>query len=167
MYEMAGRLSGRVVFVHAAVLTVGVRARLGLASRFDLSRSNPVDLPPVGLAHPATTFVIPHFGAGFFREALMLADLARNVYLDTSSTNSWTKYLLPRPSLSEVFGRTLDVVEPERLLFGSDSSFFPGGWNRGVFETQCKAVRSRGLHTHEAEDILGDNLTPLMSGQSG
>ena len=40
---------------------------------------------------------LPHFGAGYFREALMLADLCPNVYLDTSSSNSWMRYEGPRP----------------------------------------------------------------------
>jgi hypothetical protein len=41
---------------------------------------------------PQVNFVIPHFGAGYFREALMLCDLCPNVYLDTSSSNSWVRY---------------------------------------------------------------------------
>ena len=36
--------------------------------------------------------IIPHFGAGLFREALMVADLCPNVLLDTSSSNGWIKY---------------------------------------------------------------------------
>ena len=85
LYEMASEAPGRIVFVHMGVLTVGVRARLGLESRFDMKYSNPLDLHRVALEHPTTNFVVPHFGAGYFREALMLASLAPNVYIDTSS----------------------------------------------------------------------------------
>ena len=51
---------------------------------------------------------MPHFGAGFFREALMLADLCPNVYLDTSSSNSWMRY--EGLDLKTVFRRALDVA---------------------------------------------------------
>jgi predicted TIM-barrel fold metal-dependent hydrolase len=101
---------------------------VGLASRFDLRFSNPLDLHALALDFPAVPFVIPHFGAGMFREALMVADLCPNVYLDTSSSNNWTRYQTPEPSLREVFRRALDVAGAKRLLFGTDSSFFPRGW---------------------------------------
>ena len=164
LYEMASEAPGRIVFVHMGVLTVGVRARLGLESRFDMKYSNPLDLHRVALEHPTTNFVVPHFGAGYFREALMLASLAPNVYIDTSSSNGWTKYLMPQPTLADVFARALDTVGPRRLLFGSDSSFFPRGWQRPVFEAQCEALESIGLPPTQAKDILGGNLGRLLSG---
>lgn len=163
LFELAAQAPKRVVFVHMGALTVGVRAKLGLPSRFDMRFSNPIDLHRVALDHPGANFVIPHFGAGYFREALMLADLAPNVYFDTSSSNSWTRYLTPRPSLVQVFERALEVVGPERLLFGSDSSFFPRGWNRAVFLAQCKALESLGLAAPQAQAIFGGNLNRLLS----
>lgn len=163
LFELAAQAPKRVVFVHMGALTVGVRAKLGLPSRFDMRFSNPIDLHRVALDHPGANLVIPHFGAGYFREALMLADLAPNVYFDTSSSNSWTRYLTPRPSLVQVFERALEVVGPERLLFGSDSSFFPRGWNRAVFLAQCKALESLGLAAQQAQAIFGGNLNRLLS----
>ena len=50
--------------------------------------------------------MVPHFGAGYFREALMLADLCPNVYLDTSSSNSWVRY--EGLDLKTVFQRALE-----------------------------------------------------------
>jgi predicted TIM-barrel fold metal-dependent hydrolase len=66
-----------VVFVHCGVLSVGIRKKLGLASPFDLRFSNPVDLHALALRYPQVRFIIPHFGAGYFREALMVASLCR------------------------------------------------------------------------------------------
>ena len=77
------------VFVHCGALSVGVRNKLGLASQFDMRFSNPLDIHPVALHFPQIRFIVPHFGAGLFREALMLADLCPNVWLDTSSSNRW------------------------------------------------------------------------------
>ena len=122
---------GTLVFVHCGVLTVGVRHKLGLSSPFDLRYSNPIDLHGVALRYPRVNFVVPHFGAGYFREALMLADLCPNVYLDTSSSNSWMRY--QGLDLKTVFRRAIEVAGPSRLLFGSDSSFFPRGWNHEIF----------------------------------
>ena len=162
IYRLAAARPKAVVFVHMGVLTVGVRRKLGLASNFDMTKSNPIDLHPVALANPDVNFVIPHFGAGFLREALMLCDLCPNVYLDTSSSNSWTKYLTPRPSLTDVFRQALDIVGSERLLFGSDSSFFPRGWNSDVFHTQVAALAEAGATVEDASLILGGNLKRLL-----
>jgi predicted TIM-barrel fold metal-dependent hydrolase len=66
----------RAMFVHCGVLSVGVRKKLGLPSPFDMRFSNPVDLHAVALRYPEVPIIVPHFGAGYFREALMLADSA-------------------------------------------------------------------------------------------
>jgi len=163
VYQAAVERPGRLVFVHCGVLSLGVRKKLGLPSKFDMSRSNPLDLHRVALEYPQVNFVVPHFGAGFFREALMLADLCPNVYLDTSSSNSWTKYLTPPPSLEDVFRQTLSVLGPDRLLFGSDSSFFPRGWNRAVFDAQAETLLEFGIASEDASKIFGGNLARLLN----
>src|SRR5580704_18153493 len=142
------------------VLSVGVRKKLGLPSPFDMRYSNPLDLHAVALRHPGVRFIVPHFGAGYFREALMLADLCPNVYLDTSSSNSWMRF--EGLDLAAVFRRALSVVGPRRLLFGSDSSFFPRGWNRDVFEVQTRALHQLGIGSADAQQILGGNLRRIL-----
>jgi hypothetical protein len=151
-----------VVFVHMGVLTVGVRKKLGLVSKFDMSFSNPIELHRVALEFPGVNFVIPHFGAGYFREVLMLGDLAPNVYLDTSSTNSWMKYHTPALSLREVFGKAIEIFGPRRLLFGTDSSFFPRGWNRPILDQQMTVLTELGLSPADTAAILGGNQMRLM-----
>src|ERR1019366_2177911 len=126
--------AAKLVYVHCGVLSVGVRKKLGLPSHFDMRFSNPIDLHPVALQFPKLNFIVPHFGAGYLREALMLCDMCPNVHLDTSSSNSWTRY--EGLDLKTVFRRALDVVGPKRLLFGTDSSFFPRGWQAPVFASQ-------------------------------
>ena len=152
---------GCAVFVHCGVLTVGVRKKLGLPSPFDMRFSNPLDLHPIAIRYPRMSFIIPHFGAGYLREALMLADLCPNVYLDTSSSNSWMRY--EGLDLKTVFRRVVDAVGAGRLLFGTDSSFFPRGWNYEVFETQTKALLDLGISSSDARLILGENLERMFS----
>lgn len=152
---------GQAVFVHCGVLTVGVRRKLGLPSPFDMRYSNPLELHAIALHYPRTPFVLPHFGAGYFREALMLADLCPNVYLDTSSSNSWMRY--EGLDLKTVFQRALAVAGPNRLLFGTDSSFFPRGWNRTIFENQVQVLGDMGLSAADATRIFGGNLRTISS----
>jgi predicted TIM-barrel fold metal-dependent hydrolase len=151
---------GCAVFVHCGVLTVGVRKKLGLPSPFDMRFSNPLDVHAIALRYPGLRFIVPHFGAGFFREALMLADLCPNVYLDTSSSNSWMRF--EGYDLKSVFRRALDVTGAGRLLFGSDSSFFPRGWNHDIFDSQIAILRDLGVSGDDARLILGGNLQRIF-----
>ena len=162
IYELIEQRTHVVVFVHSGVLTVGLRDKLGLPSRFDMSRSNPIDLHRVAMEHPGVNFVIPHFGAGYFREALMLGDLAPNVFLDTSGSNDWMKYLLPATTLGDVIGKALQIYGPERVLFGTDSSFFPRGWNRAIFDVQTEALEELEVTEDVVRAVLGGNLARLL-----
>jgi len=152
--------SGLAVFVHCGALSVGVRKKLGLSAQFDLRYSNPLDLHPVALHFPQVRFIVPHFGAGLLRETLMLADLCENVYLDTSSSNRWMLY--ENLNLRDVYQRTISVVGTERLLFGTDSSFFPRGWHSAIFDAQVTALYEIGLDQRQAEQILRTNLEHLF-----
>ena len=149
------------VFVHTGALSIGVRRKLGLPCLFDMRCSNPLDLHPVASRYPQIPFILPHFGAGMLREALMLADLCPNVYLDTSSSNKWMGY--EGLKLRDVFERALNVIGAGRLLFGTDSSFFPRGWQGDVFDQQATALYELGLQEPEAQQIFGGNMERLLA----
>lgn len=153
------------VFVHCGVLSVGVRARLGLPSRFDLRRGYPLDLLPAAQDHPSLPLILPHFGAGYFREALMLADCCPNVYLDTSSSNAWVRYI-PGLTFPAAFTQALGVLGPSRLLFGTDSSFFPRGWQRSTYEDQRRMLTEIGVSETDQARILGGNFAELFGATS-
>lgn len=161
VFELAADRPGTAVFVHCGSLSVGVRKKFGLASPFDIRFGNPLDLHGVALKFPTVPIVIPHFGAGLLREALMVASLCPNVLLDTSSSNSWIKQT-PGLTLEQVFRTALDVVGPERLLFGTDSSFFPRGWNREVYDLQAAAVAGLGVTTEDQAKIFAGNFRRLF-----
>ena len=160
--------AGTAVFVHCGVLSVGVRKRLGLPSPFDIRFGNPLDLHAMALSYPQVPIIIPHFGAGFLREALMVADLCPNVLLDTSSSNGWMKYV--GMTLAATFKQALAVVGPERLLFGSDSSFFPRGWVADVHLQQSAALDEIGAPRDTREKIFSanfDRIFPLSRDTEG
>ena len=159
--EVAARHPGTAVFVHCGALSVGVRKKLGLPSRFDVRFGNPLDLHALAADHPQVPFIIPHFGAGLLREALMVADLCPNVYLDTSSSNRWMSYH-PGLTLPAVFRHTINTIGAERLLFGTDSSFFPRGWHRAVYESQVNALDSAGVDETVRGQIVAANFDRLF-----
>lgn len=161
VFEAAASHQGAAVFVHCGALSVGVRKKLGLRDAFDFRLGNPLDLLPAVGRFPDLPILIPHFGAGFFREALMLADQHANVHFDTSSSNSWIKYH-PGLTLEEVFRRAWDVLGPERLIFGSDSSFFPRGWNGSVLERQRRVFDALQLDDSTRSAIEGGNFERLF-----
>lgn len=166
----------RAVFIHCGVLRIGVRDKLGIPSLFDMRYSNPADVHELALRYPDVPVILPHFGSGYFREALMVADLCRNVYLDTSSSNHWMKYQdshtshadggalgTGREDLRRVFRRALDVIGPQRLLFGTDSSFFQRGWQKEIYEQQSVALYELDLSVAHARAIFGQNLLRILN----
>lgn len=160
VFELATE-HGAAVFVHCGVLTVGVRRKLGLPSPFDLRLGDPLAVARLAARFPKVPVIIPHFGAGLFREALMAADQSPNVHLDTSSSNSWMRYH-PGLTLEGVFRQALAVTGPERLLFGTDSSFFPRGWQRPIYEAQLEALGNAGASDDAVRSVMGTNFERLF-----
>lgn len=150
------------VFVHCGVLTVGVRAKLGLPSPFDLRLGDPLAVAAVAASFPQVPVIIPHFGAGLFREALMAADQCGSIHLDTSSSNGWMKYY-PGLTLDSVFRQAIAAAGARRLIFGTDSSFFPRGWQKGVLAVQTAAMQQAGISGDERALVLGGNFDRLFS----
>jgi len=157
----AAAAHGAAVFVHCGVLTVGVRQKLGLTSRFDLRLGDPLTLARVAAGFPQVPVIVPHFGAGFFREALIAADQCPTIHFDTSSSNSWIRFHSGL-TLESVFGSAIAVVGPSRLLFGTDSSFFPRGWQKGVYDVQSRAMAAAGISVDDRKQILGANFDRLF-----
>ena len=121
---------GAAVFVHCGVLSVGVRRKLGLPSRVRHPLRQPARSARARAAVPARA---DHHSALRRRAAARGADgggplperLPRHVELERvdpvyARAHAGAKCFAP-PSTSSV---------PTRLLFGTDSSFFPRGWNR-------------------------------------
>lgn len=161
IYETVAAHRG-IVFVHCGHLKIGIRDKLGLPSRFEMRFANPVDLHGVAKAFPDIPFVIPHFGCGYFQELLLVGDQCANIYTDTSSSNDWVR-LMPYPlDLSTLFAKTLRVLGPERILFGTDSSFFPRGWRKDVFDAQMGVLQALPASAAQVAQILGGNITRLL-----
>jgi hypothetical protein len=152
----------RAVFVHCGLLSVGVRKKLGLPSPFDLRLGDPLAVAALAVRHPSVTVIIPHLGAGLFREALMAVMAAPNVVLDTSSSNDWIR-LHPGLTLRDALARALDCAGPSRLLFGTDSSFFPRGWQQGVHAAQQAVWSELGVDSSAQALVFGGNFQRIFA----
>lgn len=150
------------MFVHCGYLSIEARLKLGLANGFDLRFGDPLAVEATAARFPGVPVIVPHFGAGFFREALMAAEMCANIHLDTSSSNGWLKYV-PGLSLAEVFRVALAIVGPDRLIFGTDSSFFPRGWRRVIYGAQRTALDELGVESAIAEKIFGGNFDRVLA----
>ena len=152
VYEEADRL-GLLVFLHFGI-TIGGQG--------DLRGGNPIDLQIPARDFPGVRFVIAHFGAGFFRETLMMQYQADNVYMDTSGSNSWMKYQSHPLDLKTIFRQALNAGGAEKDLFGTDSTFFPRGWRINVLEAQHRVL----VELSEEEDpvVDGEGIRKIFRG---
>jgi hypothetical protein len=154
--------SRAIVIAHCGMLQVTLRDKLGIPRPYDLSFANPLSLVPAANRFRQLTFVVPHFGAGFFRDTLMLGAQCDNVCVDSSSSNAWMATQERPTALADVFARALRVFGPERVLFGTDSSTFPRGWRADLLAEQERALADCGVNGQAREQILGGNAARLF-----
>ena len=128
----------------------------------DLRNMNPLTLWEVAKAFPKITFVIPHFGAGYLRELLMLCWSCPNVHVDTSGSNQWMQWMPFDLDLKGLFRKMIETVGPDRVIFGTDSSYFPRGFSLPYLREQVKACRSLGLEEGSIEKIFYRNAARLL-----
>ena len=151
-----------VCYASCGLLVVPLRDFLGLRRTQDINFANPLHLIPAANAHPDVNFIIPHLGAGFFRETLMAGMQCENVHVDTSSSNSWTRVQVPKVRLADVFERALDVYGPRRILFGTDSGVFPAGWRIDRLDEQKTAFAACGATEGDMQAIFAGNTLRLF-----
>jgi len=153
-----------VCYVHCGLLVVKLRDLLGLPRPMDLAYADPLSIVPAANRFPHAHFVIPHFGAGFLREALMAGSQCANVYVDSSSSNGWRATQSEPISLAQVFERALGVFGAERILFGTDSNVFPAGWRVDRLTEQRAALAEAGADEADIALVLGGNARRLLDG---
>jgi predicted TIM-barrel fold metal-dependent hydrolase len=155
VYEACKR-NNLVVFLHFGI-TIGGQA--------DLRNGNPIDIQVPSRDFSELNFVIAHFGAGWFREVLLMQYQTDNVYMDSSGSNSWMKYLPYDLDLKTIFRKAIQAGGSHKVLFGTDSTFFPRGWRFNILEAQleaCRSLKADGVIKDEDIDkIFHDNVKTL------
>ncbi|NHI88673.1 MAG: amidohydrolase [Candidatus Thorarchaeota archaeon] len=136
-----------------------------IGDQANLRYGNPLDIQKPAQDFPELNFMIAHFGAGFFREVLMLMYQIPNVVMDTSGSNMWMKYQDTELTITRIFEHALRAGASCRVVFGTDSSFFPRGFRYNILEEQYNAVQSllpRFNYTQEDVDLIfRDNILRL------
>ena len=62
-----------------------------------------------------------------------------------------------------MFRAAIDVVGAERILFGTDSSYFPRGWQRNIYDDQKAALDRIGVAAADQDMIFGGTFDRLFS----
>lgn len=146
---------GIPVLVHFGVLDGGG----GTGDHVNMS---PLRLHDVAKAFPEVPFVIPHFGCGYPGDLLQLAWACRNVHVDSSGNNEWIRWMPYRLSLADLFGKFLETIGPERVLFGSDSAHFPRGLVRAYYDEQSRVVDQLGMSPDDRRLVFSGNAARLL-----
>jgi predicted TIM-barrel fold metal-dependent hydrolase len=130
------------------VALVRVAAELRVPTLFhcaDEPMTTPLSILPLARACPDAAIILGHMG-GYFHveEALTVAELAGNIFLETSA--------VPYP---QWIRRAVDLIGPERVLFGSD-----GPVCSPLLEVE--KVRQADLDEHEYSVVMGAAAVELL-----
>ncbi len=135
---------------------------LSINATHNLAYGNPMDLATPALRFPSLRWIVPHFGTGFFRELLLLAAQYKNIYIDTCSSNNWVQYSPYPLTLKDLFMRSFDTVGAKRILFGTDSSFFPRGYRTNILEEQLAVCNELNMSREDMDRIFYHNIKAII-----
>lgn len=123
---------------------------------------DPLSIWETASRHPGMRIVVAHFGCGYWQQTLQLAWSCPNVLVDTSGSNQWGRWL-PHPlGLEELFRRAYETIGPHRIVFGTDSSWFPRGFSVRYLEDQVRVCRELGFPEDDLGLIFGGNAARLL-----
>ena len=111
---------------------------------------------------PKVNFIVPHFGCTYMGDLLQLCWTRPNVWVDTCGSNQWIRWMPFQLTLEDVMRKFLETVGSERLIFGTDSSWFPRGFAYIYLEEQQKIMRFLGLGEEQMRAVLYGNIASLL-----
>ena len=125
-------------------------------------RLNPLSLFEVARDFPEIPFIIPHFGVNHWPDVLALCWSLPNIYVDTSGSNQWMKWMPYPLTLEDLFRKAYENIGPERIIFGTDSSYFPRGFSVRYLQDQLRACYSLNFKDEDIRKIFGNNAARLL-----
>jgi len=155
LWEMAEDLEVPVL-MHFGVLGGGG------GPAYDLRNMNPLTLWKVAADFPTLDFIIPHFGACYWRELLQLCWQCPNVTIDTSGSNQWMRWMPYDLSIKTLLKKAIETVGPDRIVFATDSSYFPRGFSVEYLREQMRACYDFGLEEESIQKIFYNNAAKLL-----
>lgn len=131
----------------------------GIADHMNMS---PMRLHDVAKDFPTIPFIVPHFGCGYPTDLLQLGWACPNVYVDTSGSNEWIRWMFPHSTLEDLFRKFAGTFGAERIIFGTDSSWFPRGFAEVYLSDQMRICHQIGLQREQIQHIFADNIARLL-----
>ncbi len=143
------------VLVHFGIMG----AAGGIASHVNM---NPLILHDVAKRFPGVAFIVPHFGTGYVFDLLNLCWACPNVFVDTSGSNQWMRWMPFEENLELLFRKFRETIGASRILFGTDSSWFPRGFTDAYLKAQIRAMTDVGFTEDERDAVLYRNTAWLL-----
>jgi uncharacterized protein len=143
------------ILIHFGILG----AAGGIAHSYNIS---PMVIHDVARAYPDISFIIPHFGCGHPEQLLQLAWVCPNVYVDTTGSNQWTRWMPYPLTVKDLFKKFYETVGPKRIIFGTDSEWFPRGFVKRYLDDQLRDCYEIGMKEEEIKSIFRDNIAGLL-----
>lgn len=131
----------------------------GVANHVNIS---PIILHDVAKAYPSIPFIIPHFGCGYPRDLLYLAWVCPNIYVDTSGSNQWVRWMPYPLTVKDLFKKYYETIGSHRIIYGTDSMAFPRGYVRQYFELQLRDCVELGMKPDDIQNVFHDNIAKLL-----
>lgn len=123
---------------------------------------NPLIIHDVAKRFKRIKFIVPHFGCGYVFETLNLCWACSNVYVDTSGSNQWMKWMPYELNLEILFRKYRETIGSERIIFGTDSSWFPRGFCKAYLDEQVRAMINVGYSDDEIDRVLYKNISEMI-----
>jgi predicted TIM-barrel fold metal-dependent hydrolase len=154
LWEIA-RDAGIPVLIHFGIMG----AAGGIASHVNM---NPMAIHDAAKRFPKVPFIVPHFGTGYLFDMLNLCWACPNVYIDTSGSNQWMRWMPYEVTLESLFRKFRETIGAGRIIFGTDSSWFPRGFTHEYLDAQVRAMADVGYSEDERDAVLYRNIASLL-----
>ncbi len=120
-------------------------------------RISPLSIHDVAREFMDMPIVVPHFGAGYWQELLHLGWSTPNVIVDTSGSNQWVRWMPYPLDIDQLIRKAYETFGPERMIFGTDSSWFPRGFALRYLEDQIRACQLIRMPESDQRKFFADN----------
>ncbi|GAB3081519.1 amidohydrolase family protein [Micromonospora schwarzwaldensis] len=122
----------------------------------------PDELVRMARRFPELNVVVPHFGVQHVQELFFAAWGCPNISIDTSGSNQWVRWMPYRLTLEDLFRRCYETIGPQRIVYGSDSSWFPRGYVTRYLDDQLRVCHELGLPEDHLRAIFAGNAERLL-----
>ncbi|PTA45612.1 2-amino-3-carboxymuconate-6-semialdehyde decarboxylase [Micromonospora sp. RP3T] len=122
----------------------------------------PDELVRMARRFPELNVVVPHFGVQHVQELFFAAWGCPNISIDTSGSNQWVRWMPYRLTLEDLFRRAYETIGPQRIVYGSDSSWFPRGYVTRYLDDQLRVCHELGLSEDHLRAIFAGNAERLL-----